>query len=89
MARKIEEHWKGSYFRMLDPAYLPRRPIRAYTPLFLIGGLFAGVLIGLATAFVADLLDRSVKTERDLEDLVSAPVLVIPRAQPSARQATS
>jgi hypothetical protein len=32
MARRLEEHWKGGYFRVLDPAYLPRRPIRAYVP---------------------------------------------------------
>ena len=35
MARRLEEYWKGGYFRVLDPAYLPRRPIRAYVPLFL------------------------------------------------------
>ena len=34
---------------------------------------------------MADLLDRSVKTERDLGDLLSAPVLVIPRAPLAAR----
>jgi polysaccharide chain length determinant protein (PEP-CTERM system associated) len=90
MARRLEEYWKGGYFRMLDPAYLPRRPIRAYVPLFLMGGLVIGLGAGLVAAFVADLLDRTVKTERDLGDLVSSPVLVsIPRAAPLSRRATA
>ena len=90
MARRLEEHWKGGYFRVLDPAYLPRRPIRAYVPLFLMGGLVIGLGAGLVAAFVADLLDRTVKTERELADLVPAPLLVsIPRAAPLSRQATA
>jgi polysaccharide chain length determinant protein (PEP-CTERM system associated) len=88
MARRLEEHWKGAYFRVLDPAYLPRRPIRAYVPIFLMLGLVAGLGAGLVTAFVADLLDRTVKTERDVEGLVAAPLLVgIPRAAPLPRGA--
>ena len=83
MARRLEEHWKGAYFRVLDPAYLPRRPIRAYAPIFLMGGLVAGLGAGLLAAFVADLLDRTVKSERDLDEVVPAPLLVtIPRAAP-------
>ena len=88
MARRLEEHWRGGYFRVLDPAYLPRRPIRAYVPIFLMGGLVVGLGAGLVAAFVADLLDRTVKAERDLGDLVDAPLLVsIPRAAPLARGA--
>jgi len=49
-----------------------------------------GLGTGLVAALVADLLDRTVKTERDLEELVSCPVLVsIPRAAPLARRATA
>ncbi len=88
MARRLEEYWKGGYFRVLDPAYLPRRPIRAYAPLFLMGGLVLGLGAGLVAAFLADLLDRSVKTERDLGDLVACPVLVtVPRVAPLPRGA--
>jgi polysaccharide chain length determinant protein (PEP-CTERM system associated) len=88
MARRLEEEWKGGYFRVLDPAYLPRRPIRAYGPIFLMGGLVVGLGAGLVAAFVADLLDRTVKNERDLDELVAAPLLVsIPRAAPASRGA--
>jgi polysaccharide chain length determinant protein (PEP-CTERM system associated) len=85
MARRLEEYWKGGYFRVLDPAYLPRRPIRPYAVYFLMGGLVVGLVLALAAAFVADLLDRSVKSERELEELLPYPLLItIPRAALSA-----
>ncbi|MFI5005832.1 MAG: GumC family protein [Solirubrobacterales bacterium] len=88
MARRLEEYWKGGYFRVLDPAHLPRSPIRPYGTLFMIGGLVAGILSGLALAFVADLLDRSIKSERELEELLGSPVLVtIPHAAPPRKRA--
>ena len=84
MARKLEEHWKGGYFRILDPAHIPQRPIRPYASLFLLGGYVFGVLGGLAAAFAADFLDRSMKTQRDVEaTLPSFPVLAsIPYVRP-------
>ena len=91
MARKLEEYWQGGYFRVLDPAFLPQRPIRPYGTLILLGGLAAALGAGLAAAFLADLLDRSVKSERDLEELLPHPVVMtIPRASlPGKRAATA
>jgi polysaccharide chain length determinant protein (PEP-CTERM system associated) len=91
MAQRLEEYWKGGYFRVLDPAYLPRRPIRPYGTLILLGGFALALGAGLASALVADMLDRSVKTERDLEELVAHPLLItIPRAAlPGKRDATA
>jgi len=80
-ARKLEEYWQGGYFRVLDSAFLPRRPVRPYEAMILFGGLFLGLGLGLAAAFAADILDRSVKSERDVDELVPYPVLItIPRA---------
>jgi uncharacterized protein involved in exopolysaccharide biosynthesis len=85
MAKKMEEHWQGNYFRILDPAQAPDRPIRPYGALFAMGGLVAGLMAGLAFALAADFLDHSVKSLRELDTLVPAPVLVvIPRLR-SAR----
>jgi polysaccharide chain length determinant protein (PEP-CTERM system associated) len=91
MARKLEEYWQGGYFRVLDPAFLPRRPIRPYAALIFLGGVVTALGAGLAAAFLADLLDRSVKSERDLEELVPHPVVItIPRAAlPGKRAATA
>jgi len=90
MSRRLEEYWKGGYFRVLDPAHLPRQPIRPYGTLFLLGGFAGGLLAGLALAFVADLLDRTVKSERELEELLGTPVLVtIPHAAPLRKRAAT
>jgi succinoglycan biosynthesis transport protein ExoP len=88
MARKMEEHWQGNYFRILDPAPVPDRPIRPYGAMFGLGGLLGGLLAGLAASLGADFLDHSVKSRREVETLVPAPVLVeIPRLR-RARKGT-
>lgn len=76
MARKLEVYWKGGYFRVLDPARIPQQPVRPYAFIVLLGGYFLAVFAGLATAFGADLLDRSVKSQRELEAILPFPVLL-------------
>ena len=86
MAGKMEEHWQGNYFRILDPAAVPERPVRPYGFLFTAGGLVLGLLGGLAGTFVADFLDDSVKSPRALEALLPQPLLaVVPRAEAPAQ----
>lgn len=87
MARRLEEFWRYGYFRVLDPAYLPGRPIMPYTMMFLVGGLALGLGLGLFAALAADLLDRSVKTEREVEELLPFPLLVtMPRVDRAPRR---
>jgi succinoglycan biosynthesis transport protein ExoP len=90
MARKMEEHWQGNYFRILDPAPVPERPIRPYGVMFGLGGLMGGLLAGLAFSLAADFLDHSVKSRREVETLVPAPVLVeIPHLGAARRRRAS
>jgi polysaccharide chain length determinant protein (PEP-CTERM system associated) len=77
MAAKLEQRWKGEQFRILDPANLPERHIFPNRKLFLAAGLFFGLLAGIATAFVADFLDHSVKNVREIEQLLPFPVLAV------------
>jgi polysaccharide chain length determinant protein (PEP-CTERM system associated) len=75
MAQKLEERWKGERFRILDPAYLPERPISPNATLFLLGGMLVGLAAGLAAAFAVELLDHSVKDAEELEAALQHPVL--------------
>jgi protein tyrosine kinase modulator len=77
MAAKLEQRWKGEQFRILDPANLPERPIFPNKRLFLAAGLFLGLLAGIAAAVAADFLDHSVKSVRELEQLLPFPVLAV------------
>jgi polysaccharide chain length determinant protein (PEP-CTERM system associated) len=86
MARKMEQYWRGGTFRILDPAHLPRRPIRPYAGLILLGGLALALATGVASALLADFLDRSLKTERDVETFFPYPILVsVPRVASTGR----
>ena len=90
MARKMEEHWQGKYFRILDPAPVPERPVRPYGMMFAGGGLALALLAGLVSAFLADFLDDSVKSARALESLLPQPVIaVVPRAAVVAKGSAS
>jgi polysaccharide chain length determinant protein (PEP-CTERM system associated) len=80
MSRKLETYWKDGYFRILDPAHLPQRPIRPYAMMLSVGGLVLGLLAGLACAVIADFFDNSMKNVHQLETLLPEPVLVtLPR----------
>lgn len=83
MAEKLEKRWKTEHFKMLDPAHLPERPIFPNRLLFLLGGLVVGLGAGIGCAFIAELLDHSVKSLKDLETAFPVPVLAqIPHITP-------
>jgi uncharacterized protein involved in exopolysaccharide biosynthesis len=89
MAQKLEERWKGERFRILDPAYLPEQPISPNRVLYAAAGAGLGLLAGLALALSAELLDRSVKSARQLQGAIPYPVVAtithIDRGQTPAR----
>jgi polysaccharide chain length determinant protein (PEP-CTERM system associated) len=75
MTQRLEQRWKGEQFRVLDPAFLPERPIFPKRSLFLIGGLSGGIVIGLALALLLEFLQPGVRSLRQLEGRLPYPVL--------------
>jgi polysaccharide chain length determinant protein (PEP-CTERM system associated) len=75
MAERLEQRWKGEQFRVLDPAFLPEEPYSPNRRLIALVGLVVGLLAGLATAFVSEFLDSSVKGVKDLDVLAPLPLL--------------
>jgi polysaccharide chain length determinant protein (PEP-CTERM system associated) len=90
MAADLERKQQGEQFRVLDPANLPDKPSFPNRPLFAVGGLGGGLGLGLAIAFLLEMRDTSLKTERDVEYTLHMPVLaMIPEIEPrSQRQAS-
>jgi capsular exopolysaccharide synthesis family protein len=66
--------------RVVDPAVMPRLPIKPRRSLIALAGLFCGLLLGVAIAFVRELMDRSIHTRSDVRIATGLPVLgLIPR----------
>jgi len=53
--------------RVVDPALLPKGPVRPKTALNTALGAFGGLLVGLALAFLRETFDRTLKSPDDLE----------------------
>lgn len=85
MAEKLENRWKTENFRILDPAYLPERPVAPNRWLYLWGGMVLGLLAGLGVSIAAEMLDPTLKSLREVEALLPFPVLAtLPRLDASA-----
>jgi polysaccharide biosynthesis transport protein len=88
LGQKLEEHWKGQVFQILEPAVLPVNPIFPNRPLFILIGILVGLGVGVVIAFGLELLDPSIKSVRDLEGVVPFPVLAtLPRVTRPKRAA--
>jgi polysaccharide chain length determinant protein (PEP-CTERM system associated) len=75
MAERLEDRWKTDNFRILDPAFLPERPVSPNRWLFLWGGMIAGLVAGLGASVAAEMLDPTIKSLREVESLLPFPVL--------------
>lgn len=70
--------------RILDRALVPEVPVMPKVPLNLLIGAILGMLLGVALAFLAEVLDSSVKTQEDVESLLGLTFLgVIPTIKQS------
>jgi polysaccharide chain length determinant protein (PEP-CTERM system associated) len=84
MAADLERKQQGEQFRVLDPANLPDKPSFPNRPLFAVGGFGGGLGLGLVIAFLLEMKDSSLKTERDVEFILHLPVLaMIPELEPA------
>jgi capsular polysaccharide biosynthesis protein len=61
---------------LLNPATMPTRPASKSIIIIAILALFMGSFLGLALTLVAEMLDRRVRTDNDLTDVLDLPVLV-------------
>ncbi len=86
MAAKLEEHWQGERFRIVDPAHVPDRPFFPNQMLFVTIGVVLGLAVGLGAALLAELLDDSFKSVSDVEVALPYPLLT---AVPDIRPARS
>ncbi len=77
MAGDLQSQQQSEQFTILDPANLPDSPSFPNGLNFLLGGFGGGLALGVGIAFVLEMQDKSLRTERDVEFALRLPVLAM------------
>jgi len=77
MATELERRQQGEQFRVLDPSSLPEKPSFPNRSLFGLGGLGAGLALGLGMALIFELWNKSMWTKEDIEFYLRVPTLAL------------
>lgn len=75
MSSSLENFQKSDRFIVLDPARVPAKPVSPNRPLMDGGGLALGLALGLILAIAREMADPSVKTAREVKELLGITVL--------------
>ncbi|MEO1560351.1 MAG: polysaccharide biosynthesis tyrosine autokinase [Cyanobacteria bacterium J06632_19] len=77
--------------RVIQKARVPKKPSLSKMTLLLAGGgVFVGLLFGIAAAFTVDLIDRSLKTVKEIETFFNYTLVgLIPKFEPDSKSTDS
>jgi polysaccharide biosynthesis transport protein len=76
LAANLQQNQQGELFRIVSPPSLPAAPFAPNHLLISLGGLGAGIMVGLGLGLLLEFTDVRIYKESDLEGVVSARVLV-------------
>ena len=78
---RVAENQTVGNARIIQEAIVPTQPVRSKMTIYLAaGGVFVGLLLGVAAAFSLDLIDRSLKTVKEAQALFGYTLLgLIPK----------
>jgi polysaccharide chain length determinant protein (PEP-CTERM system associated) len=75
MAANLEKRQQGEQFRVMDEPNLPEAPASPKRPVYVGGGLAAGILLGLFVVGLLEYLDTALRSERDIWAFTKLPTL--------------
>jgi polysaccharide chain length determinant protein (PEP-CTERM system associated) len=75
MATDLEKRQQGESFRVMDEPNLPESPSSPKRPVFVAGGLAAGLGLGLLIVALLEYLDTALRSERDIWAFTKLPTL--------------
>ena len=77
MATDLERRQQGEQFKLMDEPNLPDQPTFPKVSLFTLGGLGAGLLIGLLMVGLVEYRDTALRSERDIWAFTKLPTLAV------------
>ena len=77
MATDLERRQQGEQFRVMDEPNLPEAPDFPKRPIFVGGGLTAGLALGLLVVALLEYLDTALRSERDVWAFTKLPTLAV------------
>ena len=88
MVSDMNHQAETAEFRILDPANLPEGPSFPNPLYFALGGLAAGLVLGLGIVVLREVRDKTLRTEEDVEFFLQLPTLAnIPSVEGARRRA--
>jgi polysaccharide chain length determinant protein (PEP-CTERM system associated) len=76
LAENLERTQKGEQFKILEPANLPRRPVKPNVLRLLSIGLMLALTLGFGLALAREHLDPTFWRRKDLESVIQLPVII-------------
>jgi len=77
MATDLERRQQGEQFRVMDAPNLPDSPTFPNVPLFVAGGLIAGLMLGLMIVGWIEYRDTALRSDRDIWAFTKLPTLAV------------
>jgi len=79
LSQTLEEEQKAEKFSLIEPARVPRKPVKPNRFKILIMGFALSIAVGLGLGYLAEMLDGSLRGYKSLERLTGVePLVVIP-----------
>lgn len=77
MATTLENQQQAEKFQVLDPPSMPERPSFPNPQLFTLGGLCAGLALGIGIIHLSEVRDKSIRTRHDVETYLGVQTLAV------------
>ena len=77
MATTLENQQQSEKFKVLDPPNMPETPSFPNRRLFAVGGLCAGLALGVGMAHLSEARDKSIRTRQDVETYLGVQTLAV------------
>ncbi|MDB5577983.1 MAG: biosynthesis protein [Bradyrhizobium sp.] len=74
---KLTDEQRGERLTLIDPPVTPDTPTKPNRPLLLAGGVLGGLAVGIALAFLVELILRPIRTVATLTKIVGVPPLAV------------